>query len=102
MAETVHHYGLFETIRRVRDGEVLWLATCGCGQSWTEPDYESAHEQWRKHWNAEKESAMSFQPYCDKPDDCPNGPGIHEFVPPADDLRVCPCARQDWEKETPQ
>jgi hypothetical protein len=50
------HYGAFETIRRVRDGAVLWLATCGCGRCWVEPDYESAADEWTRHVNAEKET----------------------------------------------
>ena len=32
--------------------------------------------------------------YCDKPGECPNGPGLHLFVGP--DRWEC-CARQDWE-----
>jgi len=54
-AVTGSHHGSFETVRRVRDGALLWLATCGCGRCWTGPDYESVDGEWRKHVNAEKE-----------------------------------------------
>jgi hypothetical protein len=50
------HHGSFETVRRVSDGAVLWLATCGCGRVWAEPAYEAAEAQWRKHVKAEKET----------------------------------------------
>jgi hypothetical protein len=96
------HYGSFETVRRVRDGAVLWLATCGCGRVWAEPAYSAAEAKWRKHATDGDEVQEMVQPYCDKPEDCPNGPDWHEFVPPGPDAGVCPCARQDWEKETPQ
>ena len=52
---TSSHHGSFETARRIRDGALLWLATCGCGRCWTGPDYESVADEWRKHVNAQKE-----------------------------------------------
>jgi hypothetical protein len=51
-----HSGGSFETVRRVRDGAVLWLATCSCGRCWAEHTYEAAQAEWRKHVNAEKET----------------------------------------------
>jgi hypothetical protein len=50
------HYGSFETVCRLRDGAVLWLATCGCGRCWIEAGYEAARAEWRNHVNAEKET----------------------------------------------
>lgn len=50
------HSGSFETVRRVRDRAVLWLATCGCGRVWVTPSYEAAEAEWRKHASAEKET----------------------------------------------
>ena len=52
------HYGSFETVRRVRDRAVLWLATCGCGLRWIERTYEAAEAEWRKHVSAEKEKTQ--------------------------------------------
>jgi hypothetical protein len=52
------HHGSFETVRRVSDGALLWLATCGCGQAWVAPAYEAAYEGWRVHINAEKEKTQ--------------------------------------------
>lgn len=40
---------------------------------------------------------IGFQPYCDRPEDCPNGPGPHQFSPPQN--LMC-CCRQTWE-DTP-
>lgn len=33
--------------------------------------------------------------WCDKPEDCPNGPAPHPFVPK--EALMC-CAKQDWER----
>lgn len=35
--------------------------------------------------------------FCAIPDDCPNGPDRHLFVPPVGDLGVLPCCKQPWE-----
>lgn len=43
----------------------------------------------------ENDAALACQAH---PDDCPNGPEPHEYVPDADGVLVMMCCRQPWEE----
>ena len=53
------HYGSFETVRRVSDGALLWVAACGCRQwYWVADAYPAVEKQWREHVSAEEENTQ--------------------------------------------
>jgi hypothetical protein len=49
MAQSKHGCG-FEIIERGPNNEwQTWLATCGCGQRWTDSTYPTVEDKWRMH-----------------------------------------------------
>lgn len=55
------HHGSFETVRRVSDGALLWLAKCGCGLGWTGPSYQDVESKWSEHVSAQEEKTSDDQ-----------------------------------------